>query len=97
MKRREFLAASAAALACTAQLAADEKTAEKPREPDLQIDTKYKGVIAFSPDSKVLAVGHGPVGEKEGICFLDPENGKRLPDFEWTTDRGQWGAWCRRF
>ena len=30
MKRREFLAASAAALACTARLAADEKGAEKP-------------------------------------------------------------------
>jgi WD40 repeat protein len=96
MDRREFLAASTAALACTARLAADEKAAEKPREPDLQIDIKYKGVIAFSPDSKVLAVGHGPVGDKEGICFLDPESGKRLRDFERTTDKGQWGPWAPR-
>jgi WD40 repeat protein len=96
MKRREFLAASAAGLACTARLAADERAAEKPREPDLQIDTKYKGVIAFSPDSKMLAVGHGPVGETEGICFLDPNDGMRLPDFERTTDKGQWGPWAPR-
>jgi WD40 repeat protein len=84
MDRREFLAASAAALACTARLAADEKAAEKAREPDVQLDTKYKGVIAFSPDSKVLAVGHGPVGKASGICFVDTDTGARLEDFEET-------------
>ncbi len=54
----------------------------------MQIDTKYKGVIAFSPDSKVLAVGHGPVGKATGICFVDTDTGARLEDFERTTDLG---------
>ncbi len=85
MKRREFLAASAAALACTARLAADEKAVEKPREPDLLL-SKYAGAIAFSTDSKILAVANGPVGNEEGICFLEASTGKRLPDFERVTD-----------
>jgi WD40 repeat protein len=87
MRRREFLAASAAALVCTARLAADEKAAEKPREPDLRIKS-HRGCIAFSPDSKVLAVANGPIGDEEGICFLDPASGKRLDDFERATDVG---------
>jgi WD40 repeat protein len=84
MDRREFLAASAA-LACTARLAADEKAAEKQREPDLVLD-KYAGAIGFSPDSKILAVANGPVGDDEGICFLDCRTWKRLPDFERVVD-----------
>jgi WD40 repeat protein len=61
-----------------------------PREPDLVLDN-YGGAIAFSPDSKVLAVARGPVGDVEGICFLDAETGKRLPDFEQTTEIGKEG------
>jgi WD40 repeat protein len=85
MDRREFLGASAAALACTARLAADEKSAEKEREPDLVIKN-HRGCLAFSPDSKVLAVANGPIGEAEGFCLIDMWNGKRLPDFEAATD-----------
>jgi WD40 repeat protein len=84
MKRREFLAASAAALACTARLAADENAAERPREPDLVLE-KHSGAVAFSPDSKVLAVANGPIGNEQGICFLDVNTGKRLADYERAT------------
>jgi WD40 repeat protein len=85
MRRREFLAASAAALACTARLAADEKSAEKLREPDLVLE-RLVGAIAFSPDSKMFAVASGAIGDEFGICFVDPTTGKRLPDFERTID-----------
>ncbi len=87
MKRREFLAASAAALVGTALVVAVQDDEPTPREPDLMLD-RYGGAIAFSPDSKVLAVSRGPVGDVEGICFLDAETGKRLPDFERSTDVG---------
>ena len=70
MDRRDFLAASAAALACTARLSADEKAADKSREPDLVIK-RHRGRLAFSPDSKVLAVANGPIGEAEGFCLID--------------------------
>ncbi len=90
MKRREFLAASAVGLAGIALWVASQEDELKPREPDLVLD-QYGGAIAFSPDSKVLAVARGPVGDKEGICFLDAETGKRLPDFERTTEIGKEG------
>ncbi len=66
-------------------MSADEKAAEKPREPDLVIK-KHRGRLAFSPDSKVLAVANGPIGEAEGFCLIDVLNGKRLPDFERATE-----------
>jgi WD40 repeat protein len=89
MRRREFLAATASVLAVgesgygwqTDAVA----TAKAPREPDIVVK-KHSGCMAFSPDSKRLAVANGSVGDKEGICFLDPTTGKRLPDFERTTD-----------
>jgi WD40 repeat protein len=84
MDRREFLAASAAALACTARLAADERAAEKPREPDLVLE-KYSGAVAFSPDSQVLAVANGPIGNGHGICLLDGKTGRQLADYERAT------------
>ncbi len=90
MKRREFLAASAAALAGTALVVAVQDDGPTPREPDLVLD-RYGGAIAISPDSKVLAVARGPVGDVEGICFLDAESGKCLPDFEQTTEIGKEG------
>ncbi len=81
MDRRHFIGVSAAGLACTARLAADQKA----REPDLILED-YGGAIAFSPDSKTLAIAKGPAGDSDRICFLDAENWKRLPDFERTTD-----------
>ncbi len=85
MDRRHFIGVSAAGLACTALLVVDEEDGLKPREPDLVIE-RHGGVIAFSPDSKVLAVASGPIGDSYGVCFLDTNTGKRLPDFEQTTD-----------
>jgi WD40 repeat protein len=85
MDRRQFIGVSVAGLACTALLVADQVDELKPRDPDLVID-RHGGATAFSPDSKVLAVANGPIGDGQGICFLDADTGKRLPDFERTTD-----------
>jgi WD40 repeat protein len=89
MKRRDFFAITAVAYfsgrGARGQEKANEKRGEAPREPDLLIK-KHSGCLAFSPDSKVLAVANGPVGDKSGICFLDPSTGKRYPDYERTTD-----------
>jgi WD40 repeat protein len=85
MRRREFLGASAILLTSGARVIGEEKSAVKPREPD-HVIKGHGGYIAFSPNSKMLAVASGPIGDEYGICFLDPDNGKRLPDFERTTD-----------